>query len=410
MIMGGESGKHFRPVKIDDLRSVRDQTKVAGVALFFKQHGGRTAKSGGNVLDGRQWLEFPFDVTPFVHQKRTRRAAAPEPDEDIAADDLTADDLAALLAGAEIAPDDIAALLEETEPVDDPDAEEAVSEPEGSPSLTSDRPDNDQAPGLLAGETSIPTIAEMLSAGAITRRNIERADGTVFYGHLAQARRLCIARNPPPHGWGLRGEEYAEFSAALGYQGTRGKLLPRLFQPYGKKVVAWVRARQKEAKKGGQMFEFPTWQSALRQMESLYEGKTPNTKTAAETAPEDDAKVAEILAERAARIAVLDQNVKSLTADKSDLLDRLTATEARLMAAEARIDMLEFQLAERPATPRRVVRLVGADYRSRATTPQTAPEPAPQLIIPPGVLRERGIIGVALPEPVKLRRVGRSKA
>jgi hypothetical protein len=29
------------------------------VAFFFLQWGGRAPKTGGNALDGRQWLEFP---------------------------------------------------------------------------------------------------------------------------------------------------------------------------------------------------------------------------------------------------------------------------------------------------------------------------------------------------------------
>lgn len=59
VIAGGESGPGARPVEEDWLREIRDQCQAQGVAFFFKQWGGRTPKAGGNMLDGRQWLEYP---------------------------------------------------------------------------------------------------------------------------------------------------------------------------------------------------------------------------------------------------------------------------------------------------------------------------------------------------------------
>ena len=58
-IAGGESGPGARPVEADWLRHIRDDCRCQGVAFFFKQWGGRTPKAGGNVLDGRRWLEYP---------------------------------------------------------------------------------------------------------------------------------------------------------------------------------------------------------------------------------------------------------------------------------------------------------------------------------------------------------------
>lgn len=58
-IVGGESGPGHRPFDADWARSIRDQCAEAGVAFFFKQHGGRTPKAGGNELDGRIYQEFP---------------------------------------------------------------------------------------------------------------------------------------------------------------------------------------------------------------------------------------------------------------------------------------------------------------------------------------------------------------
>ena len=58
-IAGGESGPGARPVDVAWLRELRDQCVSQNVAFFFKQWGGRTPKSGGNSLDGRQWLQYP---------------------------------------------------------------------------------------------------------------------------------------------------------------------------------------------------------------------------------------------------------------------------------------------------------------------------------------------------------------
>jgi protein gp37 len=59
VIVGGESGPRVRPTDPDWIRSMRDQCVAAGVPFFFKQWGGRTAKSGGRLLDGRTWDEMP---------------------------------------------------------------------------------------------------------------------------------------------------------------------------------------------------------------------------------------------------------------------------------------------------------------------------------------------------------------
>jgi len=59
VIVGGESGPGFRPVKPEWIREVRDQCIAASVPFFFKQWGGLRPKSGGNVLDDRTWLEYP---------------------------------------------------------------------------------------------------------------------------------------------------------------------------------------------------------------------------------------------------------------------------------------------------------------------------------------------------------------
>lgn len=59
-IVGGESGPRHRPVQAEWIREIRKQCRQQGVAFFFKQWGGRTPKSGGRILDGREWNEFPL--------------------------------------------------------------------------------------------------------------------------------------------------------------------------------------------------------------------------------------------------------------------------------------------------------------------------------------------------------------
>jgi protein gp37 len=59
VIAGGESGRGFRPLNLDWVRSIRDQCVRHDVPFFFKQVGGATPKAGGRTLDGETWSEFP---------------------------------------------------------------------------------------------------------------------------------------------------------------------------------------------------------------------------------------------------------------------------------------------------------------------------------------------------------------
>jgi protein gp37 len=59
VITGGESGPGARACDPDWVRAIRDKCQEHHVAFFHKQWGGRTPKSGGRLLDGRTWDEFP---------------------------------------------------------------------------------------------------------------------------------------------------------------------------------------------------------------------------------------------------------------------------------------------------------------------------------------------------------------
>jgi protein gp37 len=59
VILGGESGPGARPMRKEWALHVRNQCLEAGVAFFFKQWGGLRPKSGGRLLGGKEWSQFP---------------------------------------------------------------------------------------------------------------------------------------------------------------------------------------------------------------------------------------------------------------------------------------------------------------------------------------------------------------
>jgi protein gp37 len=63
-IVGGESGPRARPMTEEWAIEIRDQCAAANVAFFFKQWGGVRPKSGGRLLCGREWNEYPRALKP----------------------------------------------------------------------------------------------------------------------------------------------------------------------------------------------------------------------------------------------------------------------------------------------------------------------------------------------------------
>jgi protein gp37 len=59
VIGGGESGRRHRPVEAAWARSLRDQCLAHNVPFWWKQWGGVTHKSGGDLLDGQRWKQWP---------------------------------------------------------------------------------------------------------------------------------------------------------------------------------------------------------------------------------------------------------------------------------------------------------------------------------------------------------------
>jgi protein gp37 len=59
VIVGGESGPGARPMAEKWAIEIRDLCRTAKVAFFFKQWGGVRPKSGGRLLCGREWNQYP---------------------------------------------------------------------------------------------------------------------------------------------------------------------------------------------------------------------------------------------------------------------------------------------------------------------------------------------------------------
>ncbi len=62
VIGGGESGPNARPCNQEWAIALRDRCIHAKVAFFWKQWGGKTPKSGGRLLDGQEWSQYPVEL------------------------------------------------------------------------------------------------------------------------------------------------------------------------------------------------------------------------------------------------------------------------------------------------------------------------------------------------------------
>lgn len=60
VIVGGESGPGARPMNLDWALEIRDNCVSAEIPFFFKQWGGATPKTGGRLLEGREWNQLPY--------------------------------------------------------------------------------------------------------------------------------------------------------------------------------------------------------------------------------------------------------------------------------------------------------------------------------------------------------------
>jgi protein gp37 len=58
VIVGGESGRCYRPMRLEWVRDLRDRSNATGAAFFYKQGNG-TRPGMNRLLDGRTWDELP---------------------------------------------------------------------------------------------------------------------------------------------------------------------------------------------------------------------------------------------------------------------------------------------------------------------------------------------------------------
>ena len=58
-IVGGESGPRARPMVEEWALQILDQCVIYDTAFFFKQWGGVRPKTGGRLLKGREWNDYP---------------------------------------------------------------------------------------------------------------------------------------------------------------------------------------------------------------------------------------------------------------------------------------------------------------------------------------------------------------
>jgi protein gp37 len=79
VIVGGESGPHFRPMDHAWARAIRDQCVAAGVAFFLKQSAAFRTEVGTALVeaDGSawEWRQYPGALTP--PQRRGAAALLP---------------------------------------------------------------------------------------------------------------------------------------------------------------------------------------------------------------------------------------------------------------------------------------------------------------------------------------------
>jgi protein gp37 len=69
VIVGGESGPGARAMEPRWAIKIRDQCVKAKIAFFFKQWGGRSPKAGGRLLEGREWNEFPRQLSGMSREQ-----------------------------------------------------------------------------------------------------------------------------------------------------------------------------------------------------------------------------------------------------------------------------------------------------------------------------------------------------
>lgn len=72
VIVGGESGRHARPMEKAWVESILEQSRRDGVHFFFKQWGGVQKARNGRLLNGRMYDESPAVRTRYTPERKRR--------------------------------------------------------------------------------------------------------------------------------------------------------------------------------------------------------------------------------------------------------------------------------------------------------------------------------------------------
>lgn len=78
VIVGGESGRHARPIQESWIQNLRLKCEESGTAFFFKQWGGKQKKKNGRELNGRTYDEMPCVVRSAIPSPKLRANMAAE--------------------------------------------------------------------------------------------------------------------------------------------------------------------------------------------------------------------------------------------------------------------------------------------------------------------------------------------
>jgi protein gp37 len=62
VIVGGESGRTPRPIKLEWVNDIKEQCQAAKVAFYFKQWGGTNKKKAGKILEGKVYTQMPETI------------------------------------------------------------------------------------------------------------------------------------------------------------------------------------------------------------------------------------------------------------------------------------------------------------------------------------------------------------
>jgi len=214
----------------------------------------------------------------------------------------------------------------------------------GKVTLTGQSMDNDTVPEGTAHDRSeryrdekpepLPSLAEMRRKAAANRKKYGDLGEEAFYATMEDAKNLTLARRDPPDGHGLKGQAYADHSRDCGYPDKAGRELPRLYDPYGEKVVTYVQTEREKADSRGEPYHYPHWRVLYRYMVKEYE---PNTRKGKNSQGPDEALTLADVARDLEQMEAATAARKQMEADYEALKVKAAEKDELLRFADQRI-------------------------------------------------------------------------